>query len=121
MSRSRDIIFAEYRKLFDGDVQKQLLDADDVTTSKPRKLQNSKNGLRQFGKLISRVFLLQIFSCIYRCFECIKQLLDDSYKNFTCHFTYGIGTFPHVKQLIHMRNDLVQNLTCEILVYETCV
>ena len=32
------------------------------------------------------------------------------------HFTYKIGTFPHVKYLIHMWNELVQNLTCEILV-----
>ena len=42
MSGRRDIIFAEYRELFDGVVQKKLLDADDVTTSRPRKLQNSK-------------------------------------------------------------------------------
>ena len=60
--------------------QKQLLDADDVTTSRPWKLQNSKNGLPQFGKWVARVFLLQIFSSIYRCFECIvKQLLDPAY------------------------------------------
>ena len=57
--------------------KKRLLDANYVTASRRRKLQNSKNGLQQFGKLITRVFLLQIFSCIYRCFECIiKQLLD---------------------------------------------
>ena len=81
MSGSRDIISAEYRELFDGAVQKKrLLDIDDESTSRPRKLQNSKNGLQQFGKLIARVFLLQIFSCIYRCFECIiKQLLDSAY------------------------------------------
>ena len=60
--------------------KQKLLDADDATTSRLRKLQNSKNGLQQFGKLIARVFLLQIFSCIYRCFECIiKQLLDLAY------------------------------------------
>ena len=54
----------------------RLLDVDDVTTSRPRKLQNSKNGLQQFGKLNAPVFLLQIFYCIYGCFECIiKQLL----------------------------------------------
>ena len=61
----------EFPELFDrAAVQKKLLDADDVTTLRPRKLQNSKTGLRQFGKLIARVFLLQIFSCIYRCFKC---------------------------------------------------
>ena len=32
MSRNRDIISAEYRELFDGTVQKKLLDANDVTT-----------------------------------------------------------------------------------------
>ena len=81
MSRSRDIISTEYRELLDGAVQKiKSLDADDVTTSVQRKLQNSKNGLQLFGKLIARIFLLQIFSCIYRCFECItKQLLDSTY------------------------------------------
>ena len=61
MSGSRDIISAECRELFDGGVQKKLLDADDVTTSRPRKLQNSKNGLQEFGKLFARVFLLQTF------------------------------------------------------------
>ena len=69
MSRIRDIISAEYRELFNG--------VDDVTTSRTRKLQNCKNGLQQFGKLMAQVFLLQIFSCIYCCFQCIiKQLLD---------------------------------------------
>ena len=57
-----------------------LLDADDVTTSRPQKLENSKIDLQQFGKLIARAVLLQIFSCIYRCFKCIiKQLLDSAY------------------------------------------
>ena len=80
MFGSPDIISAEYRELFDEAVQKNFLDADDATTSTPCKLQNSKNGLQQFGKLIARVFLLEIFSCIYRCFECvIKQLLDSTY------------------------------------------
>ena len=80
MSGRCDIIPAQYRELFDGVVQKKKLDADDVTTSEPRKLKNSKNGLQQVGKLIARVFLLQIFSCIYRCFEfIIKQLLDSTY------------------------------------------
>ena len=80
MSGSRDIISAEYRELLDEVVEKTLLDTDGVITSRPRKLQNSKNDLQQFGKLIARVFLLQIFSCIYRCFECIiKQLLDSAY------------------------------------------
>ena len=66
--------------LFDGTVPNKLLDTNDVTTSRPRKLQNSINGLQQFGKLIARVFLLQIFSCICHCFECIiKQLLDTGY------------------------------------------
>ena len=37
MSGSRDIIPAEYRELFDGAVQKKKLDADDITTSRPRK------------------------------------------------------------------------------------
>ena len=46
----------------------------------PQKLQKSENDLQLFGKLIAPVFLLQIFSCIYRCFECIvKQLLDSAY------------------------------------------
>ena len=70
MSGSRDVISAECRKLFDGAVKiKNLLDADNVTTSKSQNLQNSKNGLQQFGKLIVRVFLMQISYCIYRCFE----------------------------------------------------
>ena len=80
MTGSPYIIYAEYCELFDGAVQRKLLGADDVTTSRPRKLQNSKNGLQQFGKLIERVFLLQIFLCIYRYFECIiKQILDSAY------------------------------------------
>ena len=59
--------------------KKKLLDADDVTTSRSQKLLNSKNGLQQFGKLITRALLLPKFSCIYRCFECIiKQLLDSA-------------------------------------------
>ena len=45
MSGGRDIIFAEYFKLFDRAAPKKLLDADDVTTSRKRKLQDSKNGL----------------------------------------------------------------------------
>ena len=81
MSGSRDIIFAEYRELFDGTVKKNiLLHADDVTISKPRKLRNSKSGLQQFGKLIARVFLMKIFSWIYCYFELIiKWLLDSAY------------------------------------------
>ena len=84
MAGSRDIISAECRELFDGVAQKKkLFDADDVTTSRPRKLQNSKNGRQQFGKLIPRLFELQIFSCIYRCFECImNQLLDSAYAQY---------------------------------------
>ena len=80
MSGSRDIISVEYRDLFDRAVEKKILDADDVTTSRLQKLQNSKNGLEQFGRLIAWVFLLWIFPCIYRCFEyIIKQLLDSAY------------------------------------------
>ena len=80
MSESRDIISTEYRELFHEAVQTKLLGNDNVTTSKPRKLQNSKTGLQQFGKVIAQVLLLEIFSCIYRCFECIiKQLLDEAY------------------------------------------
>ena len=55
MSESRGIISVEYRELFDGAIQKKkkLLDADDVTTSRPQKLQNSKKGLQQFGTIIA--------------------------------------------------------------------
>ena len=70
-----------------NDSTKKLLDADDVTTSRPRKLQNSKNGLQQFGRLIARVFLLEIFYCIYPCFECIK-------KNYWVRLTHNIRNYP---------------------------
>ena len=79
MSGSRDIISAEYRELFNELSRKKKFDVDKLTNSSPRKLQASKIGRQQFGKLIARVFLLQIFSCTYRCFECtIKQLLDEA-------------------------------------------
>ena len=61
MSGTRDIS-AEYRDLFDGAVKKQkLLDADDVTASRPRKLPKGKSGLQQFGMLIARVFTANLF------------------------------------------------------------
>ena len=51
-----------------------------LTTSRPWKLQNRKNDLQKFGKSVTWVFLLQIFSCINHSFEClIKQLLDLAY------------------------------------------
>ena len=62
MSGSRNFISAEYRELFDETVQKQKsLNADDVTTSRLRKLQNNKDGLQLFGKLIAQVFSLKSF------------------------------------------------------------
>ena len=71
---------AECRELFEGNVKKKILDSDDITISRPRKLQNSKNGVQQFRKLIARFFLLEIFLYIYHCFQCIiKQLLDMAY------------------------------------------
>ena len=56
MSGSRDS-----KGVFDGAVQKKLLDDDDVTTLRPLKLQNSKNGLQLFGKLIAPVFTANLF------------------------------------------------------------
>ena len=62
MSGSRNFISAEYRELFNKTVQKQKsLNADDVTTSRLRKLQNNKDGLQLFGKLITQVFSLKSF------------------------------------------------------------
>ena len=71
--------------------KKSLLDADGVTTSRSRKLQNSKNGRQQFGKLIARVFLPHIFSCIYHCFECIIN-------NYWVRLTHNIENYPDFGQ-----------------------
>ena len=37
------------------------------------------------------------------------------------YFTYEMGIFSHMKYLIQMWNELVQNFTCEILVFETWI
>ena len=37
------------------------------------------------------------------------------------YFTNEIGTFSHMKYLNQMWNELVENFTCEILVYETSI
>ena len=43
----------------------------------------------------------------------------ESYQIWSFHFTNENETFLHLKYLIHMSSDMVQNVKCEILVYKT--
>ena len=52
-------------------------------------------------------------------FTCEKRVEMESYQIWSLHFTNGNGTFLHLKYLIHMSSDMVQNVKCEILVYKT--
>ena len=78
ISGSRDIISTKYHESFYGAVQKKSYWT--LITQPPQGCKNyklAKNGQQLFEKLIAQIFLTQIFSCIYSCFECIiKKLLD---------------------------------------------
>ena len=83
------------------------------------------------------IFLIFFFSFFLPYF--CSRLLHDPYENFTCHFicekhmelehlhlwnfhfTYELGAFSQMKYLIYMWNELIQDFTCEILVYKTFI
>ena len=74
-----------------------------------------QNDMTLSGSVFCRAKLTKI-SCH---FTCEKRMEMESYQIRSLHFTNENGTFLHLKYLIHMSNDKVQNVKCEILVYKT--
>ena len=54
-------------------------------------------------------------------FHMWKHMELEHFHVWKFHFTYELGTFLHMKNVIHMRNELVKLFTCELFVNETSI
>ena len=54
-------------------------------------------------------------------FHMWKHMELQHFHRWNFHFTYEMGTCSHIKYPIHMWNKLVQNFSCEMLVFEAWI